>query len=529
MTGDVTTPSDLAPLKKPLIEAVINAYFRKATIFAEGDAAGDGSVAPLLESRSGSCKDGRFDFRFTLYNPDNPMASTGHNIYVSYPDGKWREDVSMWFDHDTDGPFDAKAKFAEITDMVSTWIDPFINGHSPNEFTNQIAAVSAIVDQLYVQDEVRIGDNPVSPKPEEGKTSVPVSDIQSCIADMKTEIGDLSGLAIDALERAYTNDVGLTISGQRAMAIVAGLALTGEAAAWNGAYGDLKTFYGNATTDFNSFAESHGASGQGTQQTLSVISGVATVATGATAAFPPASGTFGVIAGVASIGAALWPTEEAVKPTEIVLKGGSFDEYFTSFTESVRAVDAELTNAEQCLGTMCTRMLEDVSNFPDAFSIGARRPDKTGQQEKDYLDLQRFLDANQSSPNSELYAGTEINIVHTKLKNTAGMIEAVGDHQRAVAGKLGGTGSDGAPAALVKSEWSRESLNGVFLGSSYYGHYDSYEALVDGLIDLLVQEAGTAHRVAEHAYDISTDFSKTDQQREKELDAMAKKLDTVPG
>ncbi|MDN5745642.1 MAG: hypothetical protein L0H31_11035 [Nocardioidaceae bacterium] len=529
MAGDVTKPSDLAPLKKPLIEAVTNAYFRKAMIFAEGDSAGDGSVVPMLESRSGSCSGGRFDFRFSLYNPDNPMATTGHNIYVSYPDGQWREDVSMWFDHDTDGPFDAKAKYAEIDEMVSTWIDPFINGHSPNEYTNQIASIATIVDQLYVQDEVRIGGNPVTPEQGEGKTSVPVSDVQSCIADIKTEIGDLSGLAIDALEKSYTNDVGLTVSGQRAMAIVAGLALTGEAAACNKVYSDLDLFFANATTDFNSFAESHGASGEGTRQTLSVISGVSTVATGATAAFPPAAATFGVIAGVAGVGAALWPSDEAIEPTEIVLKGGSFDEYFTSFTDSVRSVDVELTNAEQCLGTMCNRMLEEVANFPDAFSIGARRADKTGQQEADHQDMQRFLNANQSSPSSELYAGTEINIAHSKLKNVAGMIESIGDHQHTVAGKLGGSGSDGAPSALVQSEWSRETLNGVILGAGYHGHYENYEALVDGLIDLLIQESGTAHRVAEHAYDISTDFALTDQQRETQLDKITQQFDTIPG
>lgn len=525
MTGDVTTPSDLEPLKQPLIEAVINAYFRKATIFAEGDAAGDGSVTPLLESRSGSCEEGRFDFQFTLYNPEYPLASDSHRVYVSYPDGKWREDVALWWDHDTDGPFDAAAMFAEIGAMVSEWIDPFINGHSPNEFTNQIASVASIVDQLYVQDEVRVGGNPVTPGDTTGKTSVPVSDIQSCITDIKTEIGDLSGLAIDALEKSYTNDVGLTISGQRAMAIVAGLALTGEAAAWNKVYSDLRTFFTNATVDFNSFAQS--GAGEGTAQTLSIISGVATVAAGATAAFPPAAGTFGVIAGVAGIGAALWPDEEAIEPTEIVLRGGSFEEYWSSFTSSVRAVDAELTNAERCLGTMCTRMLEDAASFPDAFSITARRPDGSGQG-RDHLDLQRFLNADRDSPDRELYAGTEIAIVHSKLRNVAGMIETIGDHQRAVAGTLGGSDAAGAPSALVKSEWGRESLQGVFLGAGYHGHYESYEALVNGLVDLLLQEAATAHRVAEHAFDISTDFGLTDEQRELELDALAQQFDTIP-
>ena len=527
MAGDVTTPSDLAPLKQPLIEAVINAYFRKATIFAEGDAAGDGSVTPLIESTSGSCADGEFRFSFTLYNPNYPLASTGKDIYVSYPGGQWREDVSLWFDHDTSGPFDATAKYAEITDMVSTWIDPFINGHSPNEFTNQIASVAALVDKLYVQDEVRIDGNPVAPGNNEGKTSAPVSDVQSAIADIKTEIGDLSGLAIDALERSYTNDVGLTISGQRAMAIVAGIALTGEAAAWNKVYSDLRTFYGNATTDFNSYAQSQGASGEGEKQTLTIISGVATAAAGATAAFPPAAGTFGVIAGVAGIGSALWPTEEAIEPTEIVLGGGSFEEYWTSFTTSVRAVDTELTNAEQCLGTMCTRMLNDVASHPDSFSITARKADGSGQG-NDYADLNHFLNTGQGSPNSDLYAGTEIHIVHTKLKNVAGMIESIGDHQRQVAGKLGGSDAEGNPSAQVKGEWSRETLNGVYLGSSYHGHYDQYKALVDGLIDLLLQEAGTAHRVAEHAFDISTDFSLTDGQRETQLDTIASQFDTVP-
>lgn len=528
MAGDVTTPADLTSLKQPLIEAVTNAYFRKATIFAEGDAAGDGSVVPMLESRSGSCDEGRFDFRFSLYNPDAPLATTGHDIYVSYPGGKWREDVPMWFDHDTDGPFDAVAKFGEISDMVSTWIDPFINGHSPNELTNQIASMAGLIDQLYVQDEVVIGGNPVTPGEQEGAASIPVSDVQTCIADIKTEIADLSGLSIDALEKSYTNDVGLTISGQRAMAMVAGLAITGEAAAWNKVYSDLKTFFANATTDFNSFAESHGSSGEGEAQTLTIISGVTAVASGATAAFPPASATLAVVSGITSLGAAMWPQEQAIEPTEIVLEGGSFEEYWSSFTECVRAVDRELTNAESCLGTMCTRMLNESASFPDAFSITARRADGSGQG-NDYDDLNRFLATNQGSPNDELYAGTEIHIVHSKLKNVAGMIETIGDHQRTVAGKLGGNSDAGAPNALVQSEWSRESLNGVILGAGHHGHYESYAALVNGLIDLLLQESATAHRVAEHAYDISTGFTLTDQQREAELDTIARQFDTIPG
>lgn len=527
MTGDVTTPSDLAPLKQPLIEAVTNAYFRKAMIFAEGDAAGDGSVTPIIESTGGSCSEGKFSFRFTLMNPELITATTSHQIYVSYPGGKWREDVPLWFDHDTTGPFDAAAAYTTISDQVSAWIDPFLEGHSPNELTNQIASIAAIVDQLYVQDEVRIGGNPIASGDDDGKTSVPVSDVQTCIADIKSGLGDLSGLAIDALERAYTNDVGLTISGQRAMAIVAGLALTGEAAAWNKTYSDLETFFKNATTDFNSYAESHGASGQGTAQTLTIISGAATVATGATAAFPPASGTFGVIAGVAGIGAALWPQELAVEPTEIVLEGGSYGEYWNSFTRSVRAVDAELTNAESCLGTMCSRMVEEVGNNPDAFSIGSRGADGTGQA-NDHADLQHFLNADQHSPDRELYAGTDITIVHNKLKNVAGMIESIGDHQRAVAGKLGGADAAGNPSALLQSEWSRGYLNGVVIGAGSYGHYASYSALVNGLIDLLLAEARTAHRVAEHAYDISTDFSLTDQDREAELDLITAQFDTVP-
>lgn len=502
--GDTGVPGDLPPLREPLIESVINAYMAKA-IPEQGP----------FEFDRGSCKDGEFRFKQSRFGMDT-------KVYCSYPGGEWK--VDQWLDPDDDRStgdhigedlvlFDAAGTFAMVRSAVEEWIDPWIECSDPNRLTSQITGLAHVVDQLYVQDEVRVGGETVSGGDSEGSTSVPVSDVLSAIVDMRSDLSSLNGLAIDALEYAYVNDVGLTISGQRALAAVAALAVGGEAEAWSRAFGDLVDFFTQATADFNSYAESSGASGQGGATTLSVISGTAGAASAASFAFPPAAAALGVISGLAGIGSAFWPTEEEVTATIVALSGDDFDSLWASFGESVRAVNSELVDAEYGLATMCRNVLADYGAHPDAFSITERGPRNVPQAGDN---LPRFLDTDQDSAPIELYAGDDVRVVHSKLRAVAGKIEHVGDHQRTVAGRLGGVG---------EGDWTRGTLQGSTIGWGPTGHQGSASSVVETLVDLLLQESRTAHRIAEHCLNISTDFSRTEDQIRAELDRLESRLD----
>ena len=98
-----------------------------------------------------------------------------------------------------------------------------------------------------------------------------------------------------------------------------------------------------------------------------------------------------------------------------------------------------------------------------------------------------------------------------------------------VAGLFAGTDGAGAPAAFVQAEWGRGSLpNGATIGSGSFGPYHDYVALVDTLVDLLLGEAQTAQRVAEHCIAIANDFTATDEQARQDLESTTRDYDTVP-
>lgn len=492
MSNDVAGPGDLEPLKEPLIESVINAYMAKAVPSGE------------MEFSHGSCKEGEFRYKDDRWGKDT-------KIYCYYPSGNWK--VDQWLDPDDDlgndeavgeiQTFDAAAAFAEIRESVSGWIDPWIACGDPARLTDQIQTLADIVDLLYVQDEVRLGGESISSGADEGSTSIPVTDVQSAIADTRSTLSSLNGLAIDALEAAYVNDVGLTISGQRAMAGVAALAVGGEAEAWSRAFADLRDFFTQATADFNSFARSREGSGERGSTTLSIVSGVATAAAGASFAFPPAAGALGVVAGLAGIGAAMWPSEAAVEATIVALEGSDFDSLWTSFGEAVWDINSEIVDAEHSLAMMCRNVIADFGSHPDAFSITSRGRADIPQAGDN---LPRFLDTDQNSAPIELYAGDNVNVVHSKLEAVAGFIDHIGDHQRSVAGKVDPVASSGS------GDWERQYLQGGIIGWGPTGHYYDTKALLDELVDLLLLEAGTAQRIAGHCVDISTDFRLTEDE-----------------
>ena len=504
--GDVGVPADLQPLREPLIEAVIDAYMAKK--MTEGTD---------FEFDHGGCSKGEFRYKVPRFGIDT-------KAYVSYPGGQWK--VDQWLDPDDErspgeqvgeiATFDAVAAYEMVRREVGEWIDPWIACGSPHQLTNQIQSLGRVVDQLYVQDEVRIGD--ATAGGEEGKTSVPVSDVQSAIADMRSQLSSLNGLAIDALEAAYVNDVGLTISGQRAMAGVAALAIGGEAEAWSLAFGNLAEFFANATSDFASFAQSRGTGSSATQTTLNIVSGVTNAAAAATFLFPPAAVTLGVISGLAGIGSVFAAPSEAVGRTTIALEGDDFDALWSSFASSIREVNSQLVEAEHSLAMMCRNVLAAYGDNPDSFSITSRGRSNVAQAGDN---LPRFLQTGPDSAPIELYAGDDVRIVHSKLRAVAGMIEHVGDHQRTVAGTLEGSGGT---ASLVAEEWEREYLQGSIIGWGPTGHYGDFKSVVEGLVDLLLLEARTAHRVAEHCLQVSSGFRLTDDQVEATLDRLESRL-----
>ncbi len=509
------TPSDLSSLKEPLIEAVINAYMTKevpATTALEWDS-----------GKGGGCDAGEFRYKQSRMGFD-------YNIYCSYPGGQWKLDVTWSGDDDLEvgdtvgdlEAFDAAGAYDEIRSFVSSWVDPWIACSDPARLSGAIEGLAEVVNLLYVVDEVRLEDPAVggSGADSDRQLTTPVADVSSAISAMGSRLSSLQGLAIDALEEAYVNDVALTISGQRALAGAAALAVAGEAEAWYQTFVNLAEFLGKAQHDFNSYAASHEATGEGGATTLSAVSGVTGLASLGTAAFPPASIALGAISGLAGIGATFFPTDEAVPDVRVAIFDGSYQEMLTSFTDAIRAINSQLVQAEHSLAMMCRRALDAYASQPDSFSITSRgratlaSPPPADPQPGD--DLGRFQRADQDSPGKELYAGDPIYIVHDKLRAVAGMIEHVGDHQRAVAGRLG--------PSLVADDWTRQYLQGGIIGWGPTGHQHDYAAVVDALADLLLQESRTAHRVAEHCFDISTGFSRTDDQVEAGLRALESRM-----
>lgn len=511
---EVVKPHQLEPLKEPLTEAVIFAFMMN-------DKGLLGNLVGVPDESHISNGSGKFKYTCPeKFNWD-------YGFTVTYPDGEWTFNVPIFPDESsspdssftnagvTYETFDAVSVWNDLRQRVSDWLDPWIQSPSPGEFENQIASIADIIPQLYVQDEVQVGGQAVSAPGDDAATTTtsPLSDIRTAIADMKSFLGDLRAGAIDALETAYTNDVALTISGQRALATVAGLTIAGEAMAWNNTYKNLKTIIEAATKDFESYAKSQAASGQNVVKGLSVVSGAATIGAGATAAFPPFTGTLAAVAGVASIGAALWPTQEARVPTEIVLGGDSPAAYWEAFEQAIKDVDLEFTRAEQDLVAMCTNALSDLANNPDAYSITRKRADGTAQP---HDNLNGFLVA-------------QIDIDPTKMNGVAGCIASIGEHQRGVAGLFGGTDVSGNPAAFVQGEWYRGTLpHGVHIGSGAYGPYDSFKDVVDTLTDLLIEESRTANRIAEHCVEIARDFTATDQEVDSAVTSLGRQYDTVP-
>ena len=218
-----------------------------------------------MEWSHGGVDEGEFRYKHSRWGKDAKA-----DCY--YPSGEWKIDIWVGGDHDAspgdnvDGYFDlfdAAAAFEMILDervRVDRPVDRLPG--TLNALADPIAALGDAVNALYVQSEVRIeerlgaGDDGSS---NPGTTS-PLADIRSSVVDLGSLVETLGGNAIEALKAAYVTDVGLTISGQRALAAIATLAVAGEAEAWSQAFGNLADYFDQSAKDFQSFADGHGAS-----------------------------------------------------------------------------------------------------------------------------------------------------------------------------------------------------------------------------------------------------------------------------
>lgn len=521
--GTYEGPGALQALKEPLIESVINAYMMKEAPSGE------------MEFEHGGCDEGEFRYIDRRFGQDN-------KIYCYYPSGQWKHergwepDPELGVDESNGDltTFDAAAAFAEIRTMISSWIDPWIACQDPSAWSGEIQQLADVVAQLYVFDEVRLdtpyggagGGDGESAGGSDQRAVTPVADVRAAILGMENQLSSLQGLAIDALEDAYVSDVGFTISGQRVLAAIATIAVSGEAEAWYRAYQAVGEFFENATKDFNSWAGTKDAE-PGADTALSIVSGVTGLASLGTAAFPPASIALGAISGITGIAGNFYGGSEATTAVQLRLKGGDYQAKLQSFMEQVLDVHSELQDAEYALGEMCLAGLDTYYSQPDGFSITSKgRPSRAPGPVPPYLgprgmqpaptdpqpgdDLPRFMDADEGSPGRELYNTDAVHVVHGKLRTVAGQIERVSDHQREVANQL--------DAVAVANQWSRSSLQGRPIGWGSSGHRTHYKRIVDELGDLLVKESRTAHSIAEHCYDIATDFSQTDAEIETGLD-----------
>lgn len=512
---EVVTPSDIAPLKDKLIEAVINAYMCKripetSDLYLEDQ-----------DDHESSCDAG--EFRYKQPAPDNVFGfSLEKDIgyYVSYPGGHWTEDVSLL--PDIDAPrnlFDANAVYELCRAEVSKWIDPWVETcPSPNEFENQINSIANVASQLYIGNEVVFGSGGSSSSDGASSPTSAVSDLRSAVDEIGIQVDSLKGNAINAFQRTYSEDIARTIGGQRGLVTAAGLAITAEATAWNQALITLRDFIKKATYDFNNYAGTQAAKGDNVEATLGAVSAIAGLA-GATVgvAFPPFGVAMGVVGGVAGVASLMFGGQEAIEAKPLALDFGSYTDCWESFKDGIVDIAQDLANAEVAIAEGCQRILADYHANPDNYSLTQVTPRSDGRgQQGPYDDLAPFM-------------AVEVHIKYAEWNKVAGAVESIGDHQHALAGLLGGTDGAGDPSAKVLSEWSRGYLpEGGAIGNGGIGPYTSFSSVIETAIDLLLAESKTSHEVAQKCYDIGTDFKLTDNEIEAGLNEEAKKFDTVP-
>ncbi|WP_148614778.1 hypothetical protein [Nocardioides rubriscoriae] len=501
MTDEVVTPHDVLAdgIGDTLVEAMIEAWMRKGAI------------------ESGACnltwdgKDGD-DWVYRL-----PLSGTGDPEIVCDSGGSWRQRKRFYFDKDL-GPgeglvdsgensyavrlFDAPATWAEIRAEAESWVYPWVHDSpDPHDFTDQINSVATVARQLYA------GSSPTG-----GGVGAPPTSADPDLWDALTEVAisaDSTSLAVDAFQRTYATDIGKTIGGQYAMVYSAGLALTAEAAAWSASYKSLREFLKVAAADFNAFAGSGKGSGEDAAAVLGATSAVAGLL-GATAgvAFPPFGLAMGLLSSSIGVYTVVNPASPAVADTSLLLEGDTYEAKWESFRSRIRDISADLRTAEEAVADACRAMVVDVNGFPDNYSLT-----RGGTQQGAGDDFEGML-------------GTTIDIQPAKLRMVAGACEAIGNHQIGLAGILGGSDAAGAPSSDAYGEWLRGSLPvGGTIGYPFAGGYWSYRALVDAIVDLLVEEGKNSRRVADWVIEMVLGMESTDAEREAALLRLGQQFD----
>ncbi len=507
MAAEVVRPQDVLAggLRDDLIDAMKYAYMRKGA-FDSGEMAG-------IEWRDGENSVGGSSWKYRI--DLGPIVNDPHITCNS--SGDWRHEQFIGGDDslspgtnyvDANGNAyavqlpDVAAKFAEIEQFVDDWVEPWVDGcPNPNAFTNQINSIATVAKQLYV-----------GTAPGEGSGGAAPISADLDLWDAMTEIGisaDHTSLAVDLFQRNYATDIWKTVGGQQCLVYAGGLAVAAEASAWNEAYRTLREFLQVARSDFLSYAGSSEGAGEGLSATLGATSTVVGVlGAGVGVALPPFGAAMGIVAGFASVAQLMTEVTPHIEDQSVTLKGGDFEAKLESFKEQVKQIEKDLSTAEQTVARGCRRMLRDLRQKPDNYSL-TRNPKKQG-------DGENF---------NQMFQGV-IDISPKKLRMTAAACELIADHQRGLAGILSGTDGAGNPSSTVSNEYYRNSLPGVgTIGSGSVGPLNDIQALIDEAVELLIEESKESHRVAEWLIGLALDFQNTDAERERTLNHLVDRID----
>ncbi|WGX95467.1 hypothetical protein [Nocardioides sp. L-11A] len=464
-------------LKDTLIEAMIDAYMRRA-------------VPNVVD---GSCKEGRFE----IITPRPTINHQAKRLYVSYPGGHWTEDggliggdPDLGFDY-----FDAVGQVYEpIKQSVDTYLTPMMEAPRPDDFDDQIAVLQHVIQHLSVTGEVRTtGSGPA--------TTIEVGDelVPQYIAEIGNELSDLNGVAMVRLRQVYGADrISDVMTGQHALAVVAGVLVAGEAQVWARFHRDFHKLIDGAAKDFHAYSEGNEVSAGeifDVVKSVADASGLLSIPKGVATVIGKATTLGGIVKG-------FLPPEPP--PHDYSLDGSSYQALSDSFWQAVVDLITDVESTELAFADCASSAVETASQ-----PAGKNRVITTSF---DLKNPEEFLTAGADGIYKDSNGNTvDIVVTDDALRKISGRYEAIGDHCRGLATKIAGAPEQGV--------WSRDITGPHGLS---HGHYASFSGLVDLVATLLTSNADEMHSVGERCLLILSDFKATDAAIEKDLDKEAK-------
>ncbi|MBM7519030.1 hypothetical protein [Nocardioides nitrophenolicus] len=468
-----------------LAEAMIDAYMRR-------------SVPNVVD---GSCKEGRFE----IITPRVTINHQSDRLYVSYPGGHWTKDGGLIGDDPDLGYdyFDAAGVYTQIKSDVDTYLTPMLSkgegGQAPqaDDFDDQITVLQYAIQELSVSGEVRTTGDEAETSVEVGNVLVP-----EYISEIEAELGDLDGMAVIRLRELYgANRISDVMTGLHALAVVGGVLVAGEAQVWARYHRDFAKLIDTATADFHAFSEGNEVSAGeifDVVKSVADASGLLSLPKGVANVIGKASTLYGIVKGF---------LPAAPAPYQYTLDGSSYQALGTSFWKAVGGLVEDVGETEAAFAT-CADNAVLAATKPD----GANRVITTSF---DLVNPTEFLNAGEHGIYTNVN-GQRVNVAITDaaLKRVSGRYELIGDHCHDVAKKL-----EGAPE---QSAWSR-GFGGATGGA--FGHYASFDGMVDILVALLKNNGDEMHAVGEKCILVLHDFHATDAEIRKELDGLAQEVE----